>query len=111
MKKLLFVTLLIFVALPAYSKNQNIHKNQKSLPPGLQKKYERSGELPPGWQKKIIKGEVLAPEIYTVAKHYPVNPVDYHLKVIKGTELLRLEDRILRIVNDTRVVLDVIGIN
>jgi hypothetical protein len=25
----------------------------RSLPPGLAKKYERTGQLPPGWQKKI----------------------------------------------------------
>jgi Ni/Co efflux regulator RcnB len=25
----------------------------RSLPPGLQKKYERTGQLPPGWQKKL----------------------------------------------------------
>ena len=25
----------------------------RSLPPGLQKKYARTGQLPPGWQKKL----------------------------------------------------------
>ena len=25
----------------------------RSLPPGLQKKYARTGQLPPGWQKKV----------------------------------------------------------
>ena len=25
----------------------------RSLPPGLQKKYARTGQLPPGWQKKM----------------------------------------------------------
>jgi len=25
----------------------------RNLPPGLQKKYARSGQLPPGWQKKL----------------------------------------------------------
>jgi len=25
----------------------------RNLPPGLQKKYARTGQLPPGWQKKI----------------------------------------------------------
>ena len=25
----------------------------RRLPPGLQKKYERTGQLPPGWQKKM----------------------------------------------------------
>ena len=25
----------------------------RNLPPGLQKKYQRTGQLPPGWQKKM----------------------------------------------------------
>ena len=25
----------------------------RSLPPGLKKKYQRTGQLPPGWQKKM----------------------------------------------------------
>ena len=25
----------------------------RALPPGLRKKYQRTGQLPPGWQKKI----------------------------------------------------------
>src|SRR5688572_21970902 len=25
----------------------------RNLPPGLQKKYARTGQLPPGWQKKL----------------------------------------------------------
>src|SRR5262245_46499061 len=25
----------------------------QSLPPGLQKKYRRTGQLPPGWQKRM----------------------------------------------------------
>jgi hypothetical protein len=25
----------------------------RDLPPGLQKKYQRTGQLPPGWQKKM----------------------------------------------------------
>jgi hypothetical protein len=27
--------------------------NRVTLPPGLQKKYQRTGTLPPGWQKKM----------------------------------------------------------
>jgi hypothetical protein len=27
--------------------------NYRNLPPGLQKKYARTGQLPPGWQKKV----------------------------------------------------------
>lgn len=111
MKKLIIVLIFLLISLPVMAKNEDKYNKQKTLPPGLQKKYERTGELPPGWQKKVVKGEVLDPGIYAVIKHYPVNPEDYHLKDINGTKLLRLEDRIIRIVNDTKVVLDVFGIN
>jgi len=111
MKKVVICLLLLSLSVPCLAKNEDKHKNHKSLPPGLQKKYERTGELPPGWQKKLVKGQVLDPDLYRAAKKYPFDPGHYHLQPQKGTELLRLEDRIVRIVNDTKVVLDVFGID
>jgi len=99
--------LVLAVAVPAFAKNQDKHKE---LPPGLQKKYERTGELPPGWQKKLRQGEVLDPRLYHIARQYPVRPVDYSLEPQAGTQLLRIEDRIVRIMNDTKVILEVFGI-
>ena len=32
---------------------QHYAPSYRNLPPGLQKKYARTGQLPPGWQKKI----------------------------------------------------------
>jgi hypothetical protein len=32
---------------------QHYAPRYRSLPPGLQKKYARTGQLPPGWQKKM----------------------------------------------------------
>jgi len=111
MKKILILMIFISVSLPGSADNEHKQYKQKALPPGLQKKYERTGELPPGWQKKLVKGEVLDPGLYAVARRYPVNPADYHLEYVRGTQLFRLEDRIIRIVNDTSVVLDILGIN
>ena|GEM_PF-309965 len=102
------VFLLVFaVSVPAFAKKP---EKNTTLPPGLQKKYERTGELPPGWQKKLIKGEVLDPKLYHIAKQHPVRPVEYSLEPQTGTQLLRLENRIIRIMNDTKVILDVFGI-
>lgn len=36
-----------------YGAVQRYYDGPRNLPPGLRKKYERTGELPPGWQKKI----------------------------------------------------------
>jgi len=106
--RLFFVFLLVFVvSIPAFAKNQEKHK---ALPPGLQKKYEKTGELPPGWQKKLRQGEVLDPRLYYIARQHPVRPVDYSLEPQAGTQLLRIEDRIVRIMNDTKVVLEIFGV-
>jgi hypothetical protein len=50
----------------------------RSLPPGLQKKYRRTGQLPPGWQKKF--------EPFPVAldRQLMVLPPDYRRGVIDG---------------------------
>jgi len=36
-----------------YAAVQRYYKGPKDLPPGLRKKYYRTGKLPPGWEKKI----------------------------------------------------------
>src|SRR5262245_60814576 len=50
----------------------------RSLPPGLQKKYARTGQLPPGWQKK------LQPFPYVVERELVVLPAGYRRGVIDG---------------------------
>ena len=88
-------------------KSGNKHK-QKNLPPGLRKKLERGGELPPGWQKKVARGEVLDEDIYLnhtrslpeeILRRLPTDPV--------GTSIKQIDDRIVRVMDDTRTILDV----
>ena len=110
MKKIIILIICLAVALPAFAKNENKDKKQKSLPPGLQKKLERTGELPPGWQKKLVKGEVLESSLYEIGKKHPVKPGDYSLEPRVGTEVLRIQDKIIRIKNGTREILDVFGV-
>jgi hypothetical protein len=110
MKKIIILIICLAVALPAFAKNENKNKKQKNLPPGLQKKLERTGELPPGWQKKLVKGEVLDTSLYEIGKQHPVKPGDYSLKPRVGTEILRIKDKIIRINNDTRVIQEVFGV-
>jgi hypothetical protein len=108
MKKIIILIICLAVALPAFAKNEN--KKQKNLPPGLQKKLERTGELPPGWQKKLVKGEVLDTSLYEIGKQYPVKPGDYSLEPKVGTEILRIKDKIIRINKDTKVIQEVFGV-
>ena len=50
----------------------------RNLPPGLQKKYRRSGQLPPGWQKKM------EPFPVAVERQMTVLPGGYSRGVIDG---------------------------
>jgi hypothetical protein len=36
-----------------YAAVQRFYTGPRDLPPGLRKKYYRTGKLPPGWQKKL----------------------------------------------------------
>ena len=50
----------------------------RQLPPGLHRKYVRSGQLPPGWQTKM------EPLPVAIDRKLPVLPVGYRRGVIDG---------------------------
>jgi hypothetical protein len=50
----------------------------EGLPPGLEKKYRRTGQLPPGWQKKM------EPFPVAVERQLEVLPPGYSRGVIDG---------------------------
>ncbi len=54
----------------------------RSLPPGLQKKYHRTGQLPPGWQKKM------QPFPVAVERQMTVLPGGYSRGVIDGHAII-----------------------
>ena len=91
--------------------NKKSGKKKKNLPPGLQKKLARGGELPPGWQKKVARGEVLDWQLYSRSVKLPQDLLRRLPAISQGTELMRLDDRIFRILNDTREILDIFTIN
>ena len=102
---------LTMAASPAFAKKDDKIKKQKKMPPGLEKKYQRTGELPPGWQKKLHKGEILDSNIYDQGKII-ADPVEDHPVTPEiGTEIIQIEDRIIRIKKDTREILEVFGID
>jgi len=68
----------------------------RSLPPGLAKKYYRTGHLPPGWQKK------LRPFPVAVERQLVVLPPEYRRGVIDGQAVV-YEPR-------TQVVVDVMAV-
>ena len=110
MKKILIVLACFALVSPAYAKHNKNKSKHKGLPPGLAKKVERGGELPPGWQKKLVRGEVLDEDIYSRGVMLsdeerggiPPSPA--------GTSLLRVEDKIIRVMDATRTILDVFDV-
>jgi len=78
------------------------YKKSKRLPPGLQKKIERGGELPPGWQKKIAEGQVIDRDLYRRSRI--LSPVDIH-----GEQIIRLDDRTMRIIEATGEIIHIFG--
>ncbi len=86
-------------------------KKQKSLPPGLRKKLERGGELPPGWQKKVARGEVLDDDLYRYSRRLPDELLGRVSRHGTNTDVRILDDRVIRIMDGTRAVLDILELN
>jgi hypothetical protein len=80
---------------------------KKSLPPGLAKKVARGGTLPPGWQRKVARGEVMTEEIYVHAEPLPREILIKLPPPPKDTVLVKVEGRVVRLLQATRTILDV----
>ncbi|MDH5712001.1 MAG: hypothetical protein OEZ15_10120 [Gammaproteobacteria bacterium] len=76
-------------------------KNDKQLPPGLQKKADKGQPLPPGWQKKLAKGEKMDEEVYKQGEI--VVPINSH-----GEITLRVDDKVVRLYKATREIIEVL---
>lgn len=75
-------------------------EKEKSMPPGLQKKADRGQELPPGWQKKLVVGDILDEDVY-----------DRGIVVTEdknGLVTLKLDGKLVRLIQDTREIVDIL---
>ena len=89
-------------------KKKHKDKKKKKLPPGLRKKVERGGELPPGWQKKVARGEVLDGEMYEVSSDLPKGILKQLPNAPDGTSVRQIEDTVVRVMDATGEILDVL---
>jgi hypothetical protein len=80
------------------------------LPPGLQKKVARGKALPPGWQKKLARGEYIDDEYYGWGRALPDDLLHRLPPAPAGSEILQIEDQIIRLDAATRTILDVFGL-
>lgn len=85
-------------------------KKPKALPPGLQKKAARGEALPPGWQMKVVRGEVLDAEVWRHATRLPYELARRLPPAPEGTVLIKVEGKIIRLYEATRIILDVFDI-
>jgi hypothetical protein len=83
---------------------------KKELPKGLQKKLERGGELPPGWQKKLNRGEVLDPDVRYQSERLPEELLDRLQGEDVATEILRIQDKIIRVSKGQGTIVDMIDL-
>ena len=87
-------------------KRSTSQQKHKDLPPGLQKKVARGKSLPPGWQKKVAPGKTLNYHVFrqgeslpdALLRRLPPSPI--------GSEILQVEDKIIRLNSATRTILD-----
>ena len=93
------------------NKKQKKQKKQKKLPPGLQKKVARGKELPPGWQKKVAPGESLDYQVYRQGLSLPEEILRRLPQQPTGSEIIQVDDRIIRLNSATRTILDVFNLN
>lgn len=84
-------------------------KKKKSLPPGLRKKVERGGELPPGWKKKLNIGETLPEELEKETRSLPEEILKRLPEIEEGTEILEIGDEIIRVVENSREIIDILS--
>ena len=93
------------------NKKQKKQKKHKNLPPGLQKKVARGKELPPGWQKKVAPGESLDYQVYRQGLNLPEEILRRLPQQPTGSEIIQVDDRIIRLNAATRTILDVFNLN
>jgi hypothetical protein len=85
------------------------HKG-KSLPPGLAKKAARGESLPPGWEKKLVRGQPMPAEVYRQCQPLPVEVTERLPAPPRGTILVSIEGKVVRLAQATLEILDVFDV-
>ena len=71
------------------------------------KQAARGAKLPPGWQKKIARDEILPETVYRQAQPLPEVVIRTLPPPPAGTTLVILDDKVLRLLEATRTIVDV----
>jgi hypothetical protein len=76
---------------------------RSQLPPGLAKK----NKLPPGWRKKLAPGQRVPDDVW---ERRVALPKELKLPEEKGVIRVRIDDRVVKVAERTREVLDVLSL-
>jgi hypothetical protein len=76
---------------------------RSQLPPGLAKK----NRLPPGWQKKVAPGRRIPDDVWA---HRVELPREIRLPIEEGVIRVRIDDRIVKVAERTREVIDILNL-
>lgn len=93
-----------------YYHRHRYDSGRTTLPRGLEKKYQRTGELPPGWQKKINRGEILPVDIYNYGHQLPVDLRRSLPLGPVGSKVIEVEGKVIRLMENTREIIDILEI-
>ena len=112
------VSLSLLLSVNSFAKDNGNKKHKKvkqqkakQLPKGLQKKLNRGGTLPPGWRDKLIVGSKVDNRVLNNAR--VLHSTDYSKPEYKtpGTEVYKVNDKIIKVLSATNVILDVLDLN
>ncbi len=79
----------------------------KALNKGMQKRLDKGKALPPGWQKKIARGERVPDDVWRYHEPLPGSVVRRLPPQPEGVVTVRIDNKILRVIAATHVILDV----
>ncbi len=89
---------------------QTRNEKARNLPYGLQKKVARGKALPPGWQQKVVIGRSLDYQIYRYGLPLPQDLLTKLPPGPTGSQIIQVEDNIIRMNTTTRKVLDIFNL-
>lgn len=82
--------------------------NTKGLPPGLAKNVRNGKPLPPGWEKKIGDGWIIEDDWWPLFHRVPAANLPQGLRLPSDTGMFLFGDRMVRIHEPSREVIDVV---
>ena len=86
-------------------------KGRTITPKRLPQHNEKTGKLPLNWQKDIQLGQAIPLNIYQAALDIPYELEEILPKEATGIKIIKIENKMIRVQEETRIVLDTFDID